>query len=175
MSRQVGTASLRGWREQAIRRMTRSRDATLRFLAGVPEADLLRPRTQGRWSVKDVLAHIAAWEEEAIRRFALFTVICLALAATVLLGVTSLYNALTFLIGVGGTDAEHNAVDFAVPALLVAAVFGAHLWLLLRDQRRTRPLESAAAPADPLVELLEGVRAGRVPVTDAAARLRLGP
>lgn len=71
MSRQVGTASLKAWREQAIRRMTRSRDATLRFLAGVPEADLLRPRTQGRWSVKDVLAHIAAWEEEAIRRFVL--------------------------------------------------------------------------------------------------------
>ena len=31
----------------------------------VPERELLRPRTQGRWSVKDVLAHIAAWEEEA--------------------------------------------------------------------------------------------------------------
>lgn len=71
MSRQVGTASLRGWREQAIRRMTRSRDATLRFLAGVPEAELVRSRTQGGWSVKDILAHIAAWEEEAIRRFVL--------------------------------------------------------------------------------------------------------
>jgi len=51
--------------------MTRSREATLRLLARVPEGELLRPRTQGRWSVKDVLAHIAAWEEEAILRFVL--------------------------------------------------------------------------------------------------------
>lgn len=64
-------ASLQAWRRAAIERMTRSREATLRFLARVPEAELLRPRTQARWSVKEVLAHFAAWEEEAIRRFAL--------------------------------------------------------------------------------------------------------
>lgn len=51
--------------------MTRSREATLRLIGRVPERDLTRPRTQGRWSVKDVLAHFAAWEEEAIRRFGL--------------------------------------------------------------------------------------------------------
>ncbi|MBI2080751.1 MAG: DinB family protein [candidate division NC10 bacterium] len=51
--------------------MTRSREATLRLIGRVPERELTRPRTQGRWSVKDVLAHFAAWEEEAIRRFAL--------------------------------------------------------------------------------------------------------
>ncbi|MCI0369869.1 MAG: DinB family protein, partial [candidate division NC10 bacterium] len=71
MSRRVSAAQLGAWREGAIQRMTRSREATLRFLVGVPERELLRPCTQGRWSVKDVLAHIAAWEEEALRRFAL--------------------------------------------------------------------------------------------------------
>ena len=71
MSRRVFAARLGAWRQEAIRRMSRSRDATLRFLAGVPEHEVLRPRTHGRWSVKDVLAHIAAWEEEAVRRFAL--------------------------------------------------------------------------------------------------------
>lgn len=71
MSRRVPAGRLSAWREQAVQRMTRSREATLRFLAGVPERELLRPRTQGRWSVKDVLAHVAAWEEEAVRRFAL--------------------------------------------------------------------------------------------------------
>lgn len=71
MSRRVFAARLGAWRQEAIRRMSRSRDATLRFLAGVPEPELLRRRTQGAWSVKDVLAHIAAWEGEAIRRFAL--------------------------------------------------------------------------------------------------------
>ncbi len=71
MRRPAAGVSPGAWRRAAIRRMTRSRDATLRFLAGMPEGELLRPRTQGRWSVKDVLAHIAAWEEEALRRFAL--------------------------------------------------------------------------------------------------------
>lgn len=71
MRRPAARVSLGAWRRAAIGRMTRSRDATLRFLTDLPEHELLRPRTQGRWSVKDVLAHIAAWEEEALRRFAL--------------------------------------------------------------------------------------------------------
>ena len=71
MRRPVPAARLRAWRKAAIVRMTRSREATLRLLDGVPERELLRPRTQGGWSIKDVLAHFAAWEEEAVRRFAL--------------------------------------------------------------------------------------------------------
>lgn len=51
--------------------MDRSRAATLRLLARIPEDAVLRPRTQGDWSIKDVLAHIAAWEEEGTRRLAL--------------------------------------------------------------------------------------------------------
>lgn len=71
MTGTVRPTRLRTWRAEAVRRMTRSREATLRFLARLPEGEFLRPRTQGRWSIKDLLAHIAAWEEEAIRRFAL--------------------------------------------------------------------------------------------------------
>jgi uncharacterized damage-inducible protein DinB len=48
--------------------MTASRAATLRLLARLPAAALARPRTQGAWSIKDVLVHIAAWEEEGARR-----------------------------------------------------------------------------------------------------------
>jgi hypothetical protein len=33
--------------------------------------EILRPRTQGQWSIKDVLAHLAAWEEEAVLRLRL--------------------------------------------------------------------------------------------------------
>jgi len=51
--------------------MARSRAATLRLLARIPEEAILRPRTLGDWSVKNVLAHIAAWEEEGTRRLAL--------------------------------------------------------------------------------------------------------
>jgi hypothetical protein len=69
MRRRSPTA-LAAWRRAAIARMTRSRGATLALLARLPREALERPRTQGAWSVRDVLAHIAAWEEEGTRRLA---------------------------------------------------------------------------------------------------------
>ena len=51
--------------------MTASREATLTFVARLPEAEVFRPRTQDRWSVKDVLAHLLACDEETVRRFQL--------------------------------------------------------------------------------------------------------
>jgi hypothetical protein len=59
------------WRRRAIAEMTRSRAATLRLLDGMPAEALRRPRTQGAWSIKDVLAHIAGWEAEGARRLEL--------------------------------------------------------------------------------------------------------
>jgi hypothetical protein len=60
--------SLAAWRRQATARMSRSRAATLRLLGAIPEEAIRRPRTQGAWSIQDVLAHIAAWEDEGARR-----------------------------------------------------------------------------------------------------------
>jgi hypothetical protein len=111
--------------------------------------------------------------DSAVRRFYLFTVVCLSLVGGLVSGVVVLYNAITALIGVGGTDAGRAGLTWLVPALALAAVFAMHLTLLLRDQRRTRAAEPAA-PADPLVALLEDVRAGRVSVEQAAATIR-GP
>ena len=54
-----------------IRRIERSRAATLVLLGRLPTEEMLRPRTQGDWSIKDVLAHIAAWEEEGTARLIL--------------------------------------------------------------------------------------------------------
>ncbi|HEV8674201.1 MAG TPA: DinB family protein [Methylomirabilota bacterium] len=71
MARTRSARALAAWRRRALERMTRSRAATLAVLAPMPEAAILRPRTQGRWSVKDVLAHIAAWEAEGTRRLEL--------------------------------------------------------------------------------------------------------
>jgi hypothetical protein len=71
MARKRSPASLVAWRRRALARMARSRAATLGALARVPEPMLLRPRTQGAWSIKDVLTHIAAWEEEGSRRLRL--------------------------------------------------------------------------------------------------------
>lgn len=59
------------WRQKAIRQMERSRAATLALLGQLPPAEILRRRTQGAWSIKDVLVHIAAWEEEGVRRLTL--------------------------------------------------------------------------------------------------------
>src|SRR2546425_3730280 len=48
--------------------MEASRRATLALVSRLPEEDVLRPRTFDRWSIKDVLAHVVAWEEETVRR-----------------------------------------------------------------------------------------------------------
>ena len=65
------SASLTRWRRDAVRRMVASRRSTLAFLARLPEREILRPRTQDRWSVKDVLAHLLGCDEETVRRFRL--------------------------------------------------------------------------------------------------------
>jgi uncharacterized damage-inducible protein DinB len=65
------SGSLASWRRGAVRRIAASRRATLAFLARLPEEEILRPRTQERWSVKDVLAHLLSCDEETVRRFRL--------------------------------------------------------------------------------------------------------
>jgi DinB superfamily len=64
-------ASLASWRRGAATRMTTSRRATLAFVARIPADQMLRPRTIGDWSVKDVLGHLLACDEETAKRFAL--------------------------------------------------------------------------------------------------------
>lgn len=66
-----GPSSLTGWRRQATRRIKTTRKATLALVARVPQPEMLEPRTQGRWSVKDVLAHLVSCDEETILRFRL--------------------------------------------------------------------------------------------------------
>ena len=63
--------SLTSWRREAVRRIAASRRSTLAFLTRLPEREILRPRTQDRWSVKDVLAHLLACDQETVRRFRL--------------------------------------------------------------------------------------------------------
>jgi uncharacterized damage-inducible protein DinB len=65
------SASLTQWRRDAVRRMVASRETTLTFISALPEREILRPRTQDRWSVKDVLAHLLSCDEETVRRFTL--------------------------------------------------------------------------------------------------------
>ncbi len=65
------SGSLTRWRRQATRRMAASRESTLRLVVRLPEREIARPRTQDRWSVKDVLAHLLSCDEETLRRFRL--------------------------------------------------------------------------------------------------------
>jgi hypothetical protein len=59
------------WRRQAVRRIAAVREATLAFVERLPEPEIRRARTQDRWSVKDVLAHLLACDEETNRRLRL--------------------------------------------------------------------------------------------------------
>jgi hypothetical protein len=132
-----------------------------------------------------VAAYVPQWlafdartsPDSAVRRFYLFTVVCLALIAGLTSGVICLYNAITTVIGVGASpgaaDSGRAALTWIVPTLTLAAIFVMHLRLLLRDQRLTRSAESAA-PGDPLIALLEDVRSGRVTTAQAAATIRGG-
>ena len=65
------SAALVRWRREAIRRIVTSREATLTFVARLPEREAFRPQTVDRWSVKDVLAHLLACDEETVRRLRL--------------------------------------------------------------------------------------------------------
>ena len=70
MARRRST-SLTSWRRQAVRRVAAVRRATVAFIERLPEPEIDRPRTQDRWSVKDVLAHLLACDEETNRRLRL--------------------------------------------------------------------------------------------------------
>lgn len=63
--------SLVKWRRQAVKRIQATRRATLAVLARLPETEILRPRTQDGWSVKDLLGHLTTCDEETVRRFRL--------------------------------------------------------------------------------------------------------
>ena len=55
-------------REDARESLARERGKLLAALEGLSEEEMARPGAVGRWSVRDVLAHLLAWEEEAVTR-----------------------------------------------------------------------------------------------------------
>jgi len=61
-------ASLAGWKRRAIQQARASRTETLAFVKRLSREELMEPRTQDRWSVKDVLGHFMACDEETVRR-----------------------------------------------------------------------------------------------------------
>lgn len=53
-------------RDKLFRRISEERGRLIATLEGMSEEDLTTPGAAGHWSVKDVLAHISAWEEECL-------------------------------------------------------------------------------------------------------------
>jgi hypothetical protein len=61
-------ASPASFKRRAVQQARVSRKETLAFIERLSREELLEPRTQDRWSVKDVLGHFMACDEETVRR-----------------------------------------------------------------------------------------------------------
>ena len=53
-------------RDQLLQRLERGWTALTDAYAGLSDAQLTAPGVVGDWSVKDILAHVTTWEEEAL-------------------------------------------------------------------------------------------------------------
>src|SRR5262249_17506051 len=67
-SRGLMATSLAGWKRRAVQQARVSRKETLAFIKHLSREEMLEPRTQDAWSVKDVLGHFMACDEETVRR-----------------------------------------------------------------------------------------------------------
>jgi hypothetical protein len=54
-------------RHQLLKRLDRAWGALVDSFAGLSEPHLTKPGVVGDWSVKDILAHVTTWEEEALK------------------------------------------------------------------------------------------------------------
>ena len=54
-------------RAQLLKRLDNAWLAFKKSYAGLSEAELLEPGVTGAWSVRDIIAHVTTWEEEALK------------------------------------------------------------------------------------------------------------
>src|SRR5258708_9270225 len=54
-------------KQQFLKKLDQAWDAFEAAYAGLPEARLAEPGVVGDWSVKDLLAHVTTWEDEALK------------------------------------------------------------------------------------------------------------
>jgi uncharacterized damage-inducible protein DinB len=60
-------------KEEVLARLAGSRRALHQAIEGLSEEEMTQPQVEGVWTVKDVLGHIASWEEtclEPLQRYA---------------------------------------------------------------------------------------------------------
>ncbi|HVI86407.1 MAG TPA: DinB family protein, partial [bacterium] len=58
-------------RQQLLRRLAKAWRAFKESFAGLTEPELLDPGVTGAWSVRDIIAHVTTWEEEALKHLPL--------------------------------------------------------------------------------------------------------
>lgn len=54
-------------RDEAIQQLRGARKEFSETIQGLTEEDFLRPKAIDKWTLKDLLAHIASWDEEVVR------------------------------------------------------------------------------------------------------------
>ena len=54
-------------RRRLLKRLDEARLTFKASYAGLSEAQLLEPGVTGAWSVRDIIAHVTTWEEEALK------------------------------------------------------------------------------------------------------------
>ena len=58
-------------RRRLLKRLDEARLTFKASYAGLSEAQLLEPGVTGAWSVRDIIAHVTTWEEEALKHLPL--------------------------------------------------------------------------------------------------------
>ncbi len=54
-------------KQQVFQKLEQAWTALKEFYAGLSDAQLMEPGVMDEWSVKDILAHVTTWEEEALK------------------------------------------------------------------------------------------------------------
>lgn len=60
-------------RDEAIQQLRAARKEFSETIQGLTEEDFLRARAINKWTLKDLMAHIASWDEEIVRVLQTFT------------------------------------------------------------------------------------------------------
>ena len=94
-------------RRQLLQRLDTAWAAFNASYAGLSDAELMKPGVTGDWSVRDILAHVSTWEEEALTHLPL-----------ILEGGTPPRYSVTF----GGIDAFNARMTQQKASLSLAAV-----------------------------------------------------
>ena len=85
----------RGARRQLLKRVDAAWCAFTQAYAGLPESDLLEPGVTGAWSVRDIIAHVTIWEQEALKHLPLILRGCRPPRYSVTYGGIDAFNAQT--------------------------------------------------------------------------------